>query len=292
MTLSTPLSGVNKPFKGILLIVAATFLFSSHDAFSKYLSDFYPIVMVVWARYVVHTLLMAGIFLPQSGLRVLRTKRPMLQLVRALCLLGTSLFFTTGLHYIPLAEATAVNFLAPVLVTALSVPLLQEHVTRGQWIAVMCGFVGVLIIVHPGGDLFTPAILLPLCSALLFCFYQLLTRKLSEIDSPTTSNFFAGLCNSLVMSALVPFFWQVPTLSHGLMMVALGACGMTAHLFLTQAFRHAAPALLAPFGYCQIIFAGLLGWLLFAHTPTLTTVVGIVVICCSGLAAAWHQSRR
>ena len=245
MTASTPLSGVNQPFKGILLIVVATFLFSSHDAFSKYLSGFYPIVMVVWARYVVHTLLMAGIFLPQSGLRVLRTKRPMLQLVRALCLLGTSLFFTTGLQYIPLAEATAVNFLAPVLVTALSVPLLGERVTRGQWIAVICGFVGVLIIVHPGGDLFTPAVLLPLCSALFFCFYQLLTRKLSNIDSPTTSNFFAGLCNTLVMSALVPFFWQVPTLGHGFMMVALGTCGMTAHLFLTQAFRHAAPALLA-----------------------------------------------
>ena len=169
-------------------------------------------VMVVWARYVVHTLLMAGIFLPQSGLGVLRTKRPLLQTMRALCLLGTSLFFTTGLQYIPLAEATAVNFLAPVLVTALSVPLLGEHVTRGQWIAVICGFIGVLIIVHPGGDLFTPAVLLPFCSALFFCFYQLLTRKLSNIDSPTTSNFFAGLCNTLVMSVLVPFFWQVPNL--------------------------------------------------------------------------------
>ncbi|MGE8154216.1 DMT family transporter [Pseudomonas vancouverensis] len=289
---STPLSGVNQPFKGILLIIVATFLFSSHDALSKYLSGFYPIVMVVWARYAVHTLLMAGIFLPQSGLRVLRTRRPVLQLFRALCLLGTSLFFTTGLQYIPLAEATAVNFLAPVLVTALSVPLLKERVTRGQWIAVICGFSGVLIIVHPGGDLFTPAVLLPLTSALFFCFYQLLTRKLSEVDSPTTSNFFAGLCNTLVMSALVPFYWQVPSLTHGLMMLALGTCGMTAHLFLTQAFRHAAPALLAPFGYCQIVFAGLLGWLLFAHTPTLSTVFGIVVICCSGLAAAWQQSRR
>ncbi|MCP2019219.1 DMT family transporter [Pseudomonas laurylsulfatiphila] len=289
---STPLSGVNQPFKGILLIVVATFLFSSHDAFSKYLSGFYPIVMVVWARYVVHTLLMAGIFLPQSGLRVLRTKRPFLQLTRALCLLGTSLFFTTGLMYIPLAEATSVNFLAPVLVTALSVPLLGERVTRGQWLAVIFGFSGVLIIVHPGGDLFTPAVLLPFCSALFFCFYQLLTRKLSEIDSPTTSNFFAGLCNTLVMSALVPFFWQTPNLVHGAMMLALGACGMTAHLFLTQAFRLAAPALLAPFSYCQIIFAGLLGWLLFSHTPTLTTVLGIAVICCSGLAAAWQQSRR
>ncbi|WP_349736288.1 DMT family transporter [Pseudomonas jessenii] len=292
MTVSTPLSGVNQPFKGILLIIVATFLFSTHDAFSKYLSGFYPIVMVVWARYVVHTLLMAGIFLPQSGLRVLRTKRPLLQVIRALCLLGTSLFFTTGLMYIPLAEATSVNFLAPVLVTALSVPLLGERVTRGQWLAVIFGFSGVLIIVHPGGDLFTPAVLLPFCSALFFCFYQLLTRKLSEIDSPTTSNFFAGLCNTLVMSALVPFFWQTPNLVHGAMMLALGACGMTAHLFLTQAFRLAAPALLAPFSYCQIIFAGLLGWLLFSHTPTLTTVLGIAVICCSGLAAAWQQSRR
>ncbi|MEL7553398.1 DMT family transporter [Pseudomonas protegens] len=292
MTRSTPLSGTNHPFKGIVLIVLATFLFASHDALSKYLSGFFPVIMVVWARYLIHTLLMAGIFLPQSGLRVLRSKRPLLQLLRALCLLSTSLLFTSALLFIPLAEATAVNFLAPVLVTALSVPLLGEQVTRGQWLAVICGFVGVLIIVHPGGELFTPAVLLPFCSALFFCFYQLLTRKLAEHDSPTTSNFFAGLCNTLVMTALVPFFWQTPGFLHGLLMLALGACGMSAHLFLTQAFRHAAPALLAPFGYCQIVFAGLLGWLLFGHAPSLITQVGIAVICLSGLAAAWQQRRR
>ncbi|QYN00779.1 DMT family transporter [Pseudomonas protegens] len=292
MTRSTPLSGTNHPFKGIVLIVLATFLFASHDALSKYLSGFFPVIMVVWARYLIHTLLMAGIFLPQSGLRVLRSKRPLLQLMRALCLLSTSLLFTSALLFIPLAEATAVNFLAPVLVTALSVPLLGEQVTRGQWLAVICGFVGVLIIVHPGGELFTPAVLLPFCSALFFCFYQLLTRKLAEHDSPTTSNFFAGLCNTLVMTALVPFFWQTPGFLHGLLMLALGACGMSAHLFLTQAFRHAAPALLAPFGYCQIVFAGLLGWLLFGHAPSLITQVGIAVICLSGLAAAWQQRRR
>ncbi|MEN5257789.1 DMT family transporter [Pseudomonas protegens] len=292
MTRSTPLSGTNHPFKGIVLIVLATFLFASHDALSKYLSGFFPVIMVVWARYLIHTLLMAGIFLPQSGLRVLRSKRPLLQLLRALCLLSTSLLFTSALLFIPLAEATAVNFLAPVLVTALSVPLLGEQVTRGQWLAVICGFVGVLIIVHPGGELFTPAVLLPFCSALFFCFYQLLTRKLAEHDSPTTSNFFAGLCNTLVMSALVPFFWQTPGFLHGLLMLALGACGMSAHLFLTQAFRHAAPALLAPFGYCQIVFAGLLGWLLFGHAPSLITQVGIAVICLSGLAAAWQQRHR
>lgn len=288
---SSPLTGANHPLKGILLLVLATFLFASHDALAKYLSGFYPIVMVVWARYVVHTLLMAGIFLPQSGLRVLRSKRPGLQALRALCLLGTSLLFTSGLLFIPLAEATAVNFLAPLLVTALSVPLLGEQVSRGQWAAVLLGFVGVLVIVHPGGELFTLAVLLPFGSALCFSFYQLLTRKLSEFDSPTTSNFFAGLVNTLAISVLVPFFWQVPSLEHGALMLALGACGMSAHLFLTQAFRQAAPALLAPFGYCQVIFAGVLGFVLFSHTPDLATLVGIALICSSGLAAAWLQQR-
>ncbi len=289
---SSPLSTAQQPFRGILLILLATFLFASHDALSKYLSGFYPVVMVVWARYVVHTLLMAGIFLPQSGLRVLRSKRPGLQVLRAVCLLGTSLLFTTGIRYIPLAEATAVNFLAPLLVTALSVPLLGERVSKGQWAAVLVGFSGVLVIVHPGGELFTPAVLLPFGSALCFGVYQILTRILASVDSPTTSNFFAGLCNTLLVSLLVPFFWQVPTWGHGLLMVALGTCGMTAHLMLTQAFRFAAPALLAPFGYCQIVFAGLLGFAFFAHTPSLSALVGIAIICLSGLAAAWLQKQR
>ncbi|WP_437882796.1 DMT family transporter [Pseudomonas sp. LRF_L74] len=292
MSTSTSLSGVNKPLMGIALVVFATFLFSSHDALSKYLSGIYPVVMVVWVRYVVHTVLMAGIFMPQSGLRVLRTRRPLLQALRAICLLGCSLFFTTGLLFIPLAEATAVNFLAPLLVTALSVPLLREQVSRGQWIAVLVGFCGVIIIVHPGGELFTPAVLLPLCSAMCFAFYQLLTRKLSEYDSPTTSNFFTGLFNTLAMSCLVPFFWQLPEWRHMPMMLALGACGMFAHLMLTKAFRHAAPALLAPFGYCQIVFAGLLGFIIFGHVPETSAKVGIAIICLSGLAAAYQQRRK
>ncbi|MGQ7819197.1 DMT family transporter [Metapseudomonas furukawaii] len=291
MAASTPLSGANQPLRGILLVVLATFLFAGHDALSKYLGGLYPVIMVVWARYLVHTLLMAGIFLPRAGLRVLRSRRPGLQVLRALSLLSTSLLFTAGLQFIPLAEATAVNFLAPVLVTALSVPLLGERVSLVQWLAVVMGFIGVLVIVHPGGELFTPAILFPLGSALGFCLYQLLTRKLAAHDSPTTSNFFAGLCNTLVMSALVPFFWQLPNWEGWLLLLALGAAGMTAHLLLTQAFRHAAPALLAPFGYCQIVFAGLLGFLVFSHTPEASTLAGIAIICLSGLGAAWMQRK-
>ncbi|HGM5579944.1 TPA: DMT family transporter [Pseudomonas putida] len=292
MTTRTPLSGVNHPLRGIALVVAATFLFASHDGLSKFLGGIYPVIMVVWARYVVHTLLMAGIFMPQAGLRVLRTRRPLLQTLRALSLLSTSLLFTAGLQYLPLAEATSVNFLAPVLVTALSAPLLKERVTPGQWLAVVMGFIGVLVVVHPGGAMFTPAILFPFGSALGFCFYQLLTRILAAHDSPTTSNFYAGLCNTLIMSALVPFFWQTPQWQHVLLMLALGGCGMTAHLLLTKAFRHAAPALLAPFSYCQIVFAGVLGLVVFGQVPDTTSIVGIAIICLSGLGAAWMQRRK
>ncbi|MEE1888332.1 DMT family transporter [Pseudomonas carassii] len=291
MSSSSPLSGVNQPLRGIALVVVATFLFATHDALSKFLGGIYPIIMVVWVRYLVHTVLMAGIFLPKAGLGVLRTRRPLLQTLRALSLLSTSLLFTAGLQYLPLAEATSVNFLAPVLVTALSVPLLKERVTPGQWLAVVMGFVGVLVVVHPGGAMFTPAILFPFGSALGFCFYQLLTRKLAAHDSPTTSNFYAGLCNTLIMTALVPFFWQAPQWPHVPLMLALGGCGMTAHLLLTQAFRHAAPALLAPFSYCQIVFAGLLGLVVFGQVPDGMSLVGIAVICLSGLGAAWMQRR-
>lgn len=294
MTSQTNLLDRNdQPLKGIGLICLATLLFASHDALSKFLSGIYPIVMVVWARYLVHTLLMLVVFVPRSGLSsVIRTKRPGLQLVRALCLIGTSLLFTTGLRYIPLAEATSVNFLAPLLVTALSVVILGERVTRSQWGAVLTGFIGVLIVVRPGGDLFTPAILYPLGSALCFGFYQLITRKLSDIDSPTTSNFLAGIFNTLIMSALLPFFWVRPDWLHALFMIGLGTCGMLGHLLLTQAFRHAPPAMLAPFSYGQILFAGMYGFLIFDHTPDSWALTGIAVICLSGLAVAWAQRKR
>ena len=294
MSASHPLfKTAEQPVKGIFLICLAVLLFASHDTLSKYLSGFYPIVMVVWARYVVHTLLMLMVFVPRSGFSaVVRTKRPGLQFLRAMCLIGTSLFFTTGLRYIPLAEATAVNFLAPLLVTALSVPLLGEHVTRRQWLAVLGGFAGVLIVIRPGGALFTPTIVLPLCSALCFGFYQLLTRKLTGIDSPTTSNFLTGIINSLIMSALLPFFWSTPSWPHAVFMIGLGTCGMLGHMLLTQAFRHAAPAMLAPFSYGQILFAGMYGYLIFDHTPDSYAIVGIAVICLSGLAVAFGQRKR
>jgi len=282
----------SQPLAGIGLMLLATMLFASHDALNKYLAEFYPIVMVIWVRYLLHTLLMALCFLPRSGLAVLRSQRPMLQVWRALCLLATSLLFICGLLFIPLAESTAVNFLTPLLVTAFSPWFLNERVNFAQWLAVSAGFVGVLIIVHPGSEFFTPAILLPLGAALSFCGYQLLTRKLSAYDSSVTSNFFAGVQNTLIMTALVPFFWQLPeNLLHGLCMLALGSVGMLSHLSMNQAFRYATPALLAPFSYCTLVFATAIGFIFFGQWPVASSLIGIALICLSGIAAAWLQQR-
>lgn len=293
MSASSPSLGVpDRPLRGILLMLLAVTLFTSHDAIAKYLVALYPVVVLAWFRYLSHTLLMAAIFLPRQGLRVLRSERPVLQFLRALCLLGVSLLFVNGLRYVPLAEATAVIFLAPLLVTALSVPLLGERVGRGQWLAVSAGFVGVLIIVRPGSALFTPAILWPMSAALCFAFYQLLTRKVSECDSPTTSNFLAGVINTLLVSLLLPFFWVTPQGSHLLSMLALGVIGMLAHLLLTHAFRYAAPATLAPFSYGQIVFAALLGWLLFGHFPEPGAVLGMALIVLAGLALVMAGQRK
>ncbi|TBU90632.1 DMT family transporter [Stutzerimonas kirkiae] len=281
----------NKPFFGILLILAAGLLLASHDGLSKYLTQFYPVILVVWVRYVSQTGLMLMLFTPRMGRRVFQTARPLLQLCRGASLVGVSLLFISGLSYIPLAEATAVIFLTPMLVTLASA-WLGERIGTGQWAAVICGLLGVLAIVRPGSALFTPAILLPIGAALCFTLYQLLTRRLSGTDHPVTSNFLSSLVGSVVLSVLVLFNWRVPSVEDALLMVSLGGLGMIAHLLLTHAFRYASAATLAPFTYGQILFAGLIGYFVYRHTPDTGALLGFAVIIGSGLGMAYLQRRQ
>lgn len=278
--------------RGVVLMLLAVLCFSSHDAVAKYLADFYPVLVLTWFRYLSHTLLMSAVLLPRHGLGVLRSSRPGLQLGRALALLGVSLLFVTGLRYVPLAEATAVIFLAPLLVTLLSATLLRERVSPAQWLAVVLGFVGVLVIVRPAGALFNPAIALPLGAALCFALYQILTRISAAHDSAATSNFLAGSINLLLVSLLLPFFWQSPQWSHVLPLLSLGLLGMCGHQLLTQAFRHASPALLAPFSYGQLVVAGLFGWLFFDQLPDAMALLGMALVIAAGLGIAYVQRPR
>lgn len=281
----------HQPLLGVSLILVSCLVLATHDGLSKYLTQLYPVFLVIWARYLAQTVLMIALFAPRMGRRVFYTSRPWLQLCRGLSLVCVSMLFISGLGYIPLAEATAVIFLTPLLVTIASA-LLGEHVNRSQWLAVGCGLLGVMIIVRPGGALFTPAILLPFGAAISFTLYQLITRRLSGTEHPVTSNFLTSLVGSLVMSVLVIFNWRTPTLHDAAMMAALGAMAMSGHLLLTNAFRFASAAALAPFTYAQIIFAGVVGFIAFGHSPDLGAIIGMSIIIASGLAMAYIQGRQ
>ena len=277
------------PTWGLLLILASGLLLASQDALSKTLTALYPVLLVVWLRYLSQSVLMLALFAPRMGLDLLRTQRPWLQLVRGLSLVAITLLFYSALRFIPLGEATAVIFLAPLVVIVLSATWLKEHISRGLWLSVGCGLLGVMLIVRPGGALFTPAILLPLGAAFCFGLYQLLTRRLSATDHPATSNFLSAMVGTLSMSVLLPWHWQTPTLVDGLLMATLGATAMTGHMLLTYAYRFGSAASLAPFTYVQIVTATLLGVVFFDHTPDLWAILGMTVIILSGAALAWGQ---
>ncbi|WP_312484228.1 DMT family transporter [Stutzerimonas nitrititolerans] len=276
---------------GVLLILLSGILLASHDGLSKYLTQLYPVFLVVWARYLAQVVLMLGMFAPRMGRRVFHTLRPWPQLLRGLSLVSVSIMFISGLRYIPLAEATAVIFLTPLMVTVASA-LLGERVSHSQWLAVGVGLLGVMIIVRPGGALFTPAVLLPFGAAISFTVYQLLTRRLSGTDHPVTSNFLSSLVGFLVMSVLVTFNWRTPSVHDAVLMASLGLMAMSGHLVLTQAFRYASAASLAPFTYGQIVFAGIVGFIAFGHIPDVDAIAGMTVIIASGLCMAYVQSRQ
>ena len=283
----------DKPLFGVLLILLSGVVLSSQDGLSKYLSTLYPVMLVVWMRYTVQLGLMVAIFAPKKGLNLVKTQRPWLQLARGASLVGLSLFFFSSLPYLPLGEATAVLFLAPLFVVIFSSLFLKEQVKPLQWASVVMGLIGVILIVRPGGELFTPAILLPLAAAACFGVYQLITRRLSKTDSASTTNFLTALTGTVVTSAIVPFVWQTPeSLDHWLSLAALGGFAMLGHLLLTHAYRHASAATLAPFTYGQIVFATLVGLIAFGHTPDMWAIVGMAVIAASGLIMAVAYSRK
>jgi drug/metabolite transporter (DMT)-like permease len=276
--------------RGIFLALWAVSTFSLLDTSCKWLAQTYPVPMVVWARYFAQTLLMALWLAPRMGWRLVQTRAPKLQLLRALALLGMSLVFLLSLSLMPIAEATAIVFMSPLLLTAMSVLVLREYVPRGAWVAVFIGFIGVLIIIRPGGELFRPAALLPVGAAFLFALYQLLTRKMAGIDPTMTTLFYGALVGTVLLSFFVPQFWVAPqNLFDGAMFILTGVLGTMGHFLLIRAFEHTQASILAPFMYGQLIVSTALGYWVFDAFPDGWSMVGIAIIVFSG---AWVAARR
>ena len=281
--------------KGIPLAMAAVFCFAIMDMMAKYLGSFYPVLALVWARYTVHILIMLVWLGPSMRLDLVRTPRPWLQILRGLFLVASTCFFFQALRLMPMAEASAIGFMAPMLVTLLAAPLLKEKISRRRWIAVILGFIGVMIIIRPGGKVFSPAALLPLATALCFSLYQITTRKV-HAENPRTSLFYSALVGSLALSAvlliayvMVPFSLTKPTLWHSVLIIALGAIGGVGHLVLIRALRKAPASVLAPFYYTQLVWIILFGYLAFGDFPDGWTLLGTLVIVASGMYVAYGE---
>jgi drug/metabolite transporter (DMT)-like permease len=282
--------GAQHQLHGILLLVAAVSTFAAMDTIAKYLARTYPVPSIAWARYAAQTLFLLLFVGPRLRLDLLRTRRPALQLVRGVALAASTLFFFSALALMPMAEAAAITFLSPLLLVALSAWLLKERVRRSAWLAVAAGFVGVLIIIRPGGEIFTPAALLPILTAGCFASYQLLTRKLAGIDSTMTTLFYSAIVGTVLLATLLPFYWKTPeTAFHGLLFAALGVLASLGHFLLIRAFEHAPPSVLAPFVYSQLVAVLALGYAVFGDFPDGWSLLGMAIIV---LAGAWVAARQ
>lgn len=284
---------MNSKFHGILLFLVATLLFAIHDATSKYLIPFFAIPLLVWARYVVHLSIMLLAVAPGMGRQLVVTRRPWLMTLRALTLVGVSLLFQNALKALPLAETTAIVFVTPLLVALLAGPLLGEKVRLLSWLATVAGFCGVLLIARPGGAMSGIGVAYALASALCYAAYQILTRKLSATEPALRQLFYTALVGAVALSFSVPTYWtgRWPTPSQSLLIGSLGLTAGAGHFLLIRAFRETPASTLSPLLYIQLVWAMLMGWLVFGQLPDLPTTIGMLIIGASCLSLALFQPR-
>jgi len=295
----TPHAPSTRPLAGIVLLILSAWTLSCLDASGKWvMAAGVPLWFLCWVRYVVHLVLVLGLVLPKRGLSVLRSTRPREQLIRGGAMLcATAAFFTT-LSYMPQAEATAINFLAPLLVLALAPWVLKEPARMSRWVAAAVAFCGVLIIVRPGGGLDPLGVVFGLLTACCFTAQFIATRRIAG-DDPYTSLIWSGAIGAIFLTLMLPLILPpaLPILrelsvGNWLLLISTGFSGALGHLLQIGAYRNAAASTLAPFVYLQIVSATTVGWLAWGHFPDALTWLGITIVCGSGIVAGLIEWRR
>ena len=294
--------GRPRPLLGILLILAMAVCFATLDTSAKYLGLTVPVLVILSARYAFQAVAM-GLWLAlhrrRSGANLFRSAHPRFQALRGALLLLTSALLFFGVQHMPVAEFTAVGMLTPVLVTVLAASFLHEPVSRLRALLVAGGFAGALIVVRPGSGLFGWVALLPLAMALVYASFQLLTRRLSGLEHPLTTHFYTGFVGSAIM-ALVMWLSPIDVLSSlraappstWALLILAGLTGTAGHLCLILALGMAPMAVLMPFTYVQIAFAGVTGWVAFRHVPDAWAFVGMGVVAACGAGSVWLNLRE
>lgn len=276
---------------GALFTVLATLCFASMDAISKFLVADYTVGQIMWIRCALIFLFSWFIVRRQGLVGALRTTRPRLQLARSLILIIESAIFVLAFRYLPLADAHAIAATSPLLVIALGVLFLGEKAGPARWLAVAAGFAGVLLIIRPGlRDLDWP-VLLPLIGAGLWATYQILTRLAARRDSADTSLIWAALVPLIATTFVGPIGWQWPTLAVWILMALISVIGAAGNYAMIKALDYAEAGAVQPYSYTLLVWAAVLGAVVFGDIPDVWTFLGAAIVVTSGLYT-WHHDRR
>lgn len=280
-----------RPLLGALLTMAAMLGFASMDAISKWVVADYAITQILWIRYAFFCLF-AWAIVRRTGLRAAwRTKRPWLQGGRALLAVIESAVFVLAFAYLPLADTHAVAATSPLIVIALGVAFLGERAGISRWGAVAAGFLGVLLIVRPGFQTLSWPLLLPLLGAVLWGIYQILVRLNARDDAPETTLVWSAFVAFAATSLVGPWQWIWPDALGWALLLSIALLGSCAHFALIKALDYAEAGAVQPYSYTLLVWATVLGALVFGDFPDLWTLLGAALIVAGGLFA-WHKDRQ
>ena len=291
-----PADAPGRTTMAIAMVLAIMFAFAVMDGLTKLLSQSLPIGQIMWVRNIVFAALSITLLRIECKAQnwtlasLARSERPWLQFWRALLLIIESAIFMLAFKLMPIGDVHAVAAVAPLLVVALSVPLLGEKVGPRRWLAVFVGFIGVLLIIRPGFENVEPPVLIALLGALMWGVYQIMVRMCSRVDRSQTTTLWTALVGLAATSLVGPFVWVWPTMEGWLMLGAIAIMGSVAHTVFIMALSITQPSLLQPYNYTLFVWAVLVGYLFFGDVPDKWTLTGATIIIASGIYA-WHRER-
>lgn len=277
---------------GYIFTLLAISIFAIQDGISKHLGGLYPPIFITMIRFwafAAFAVVMGA--RSRGGLRAaIATKRPVLQTLRGLLLAVQIVVIINAFTMVGLAHTQAIFAATPLLVALLSVPLLGEQVGWRRWSAILIGLVGVIIVLGPGAEGIDRALIVPLCGAALFAFYVIATRLVSHDDSASTSFFYTGIVGAVALTFIGPFYWSSLAVVDWAWMLLLCMTGISSHYFLIRAYDLLDASAVQPLTYLQLVFAALMGVLVFDERLTLNMLAGSAVVVAAGIFTIWREN--
>jgi len=276
--------------KGIFLMIATTMVFATQDGISRHLAEHYNVMMVVMIRYWFFAAFVIAISVRKAGgvRAVAATSQPGMQIFRALLLAAEICIAVLGFVWLGLVESHAIFATYPLLITMLAAPVLGERAGWRRWLAILVGFLGMLIILKPGAGVFQPAAIVPFLSALMFALYGLLTRYVARKDSAATSFFWTGTVGAVAMTFVGLPFWTPMTGADSLWMAVLCVTGVLGHWLLIRTYEVAEAGAVQPFAYFHLVFASLIGITFFGEALKINVALGTLIIVAAGVFTLWR----